>query len=86
VGWRHSSSTGKRSAKDASNKPSRVGFSIDEGCDIGWESGSPVSPEYEVGDNRFSGEVNWVEIDIRGEDFDREVPPEQRYQAAMVTQ
>jgi arylsulfatase len=63
-----------------------IGFSTDETFDIGRESGSPVSPEYSPRDNHFSGEVNWVEIDIRGDDFDREVSAAQRYQAAMVVQ
>jgi arylsulfatase len=39
-------------------------FSGDETCDIGKESGSPVSPDYGPTGNEFSGEVNWVQIDL----------------------
>ncbi len=63
-----------------------IGFSVDESLDIGRESGSPVSRDYGDGDNRFNGDVRWVHIDVQGHDFDRDVPPEQRYQAAMVQQ
>jgi arylsulfatase A-like enzyme len=61
-----------------------ISFSIDETCEVGRESGSPVSPDYPVYDNRFSGVVNWVSIDITGDDNDRQVSPEQRFKAVMV--
>ena len=63
-----------------------VAFSIDETCDVGMESGSPVSADYSSRGNRFSGEVSWVRIDTRGIDDDRLVPAEARFQAAMVHQ
>jgi hypothetical protein len=37
-------------------------FSADETLDIGFESGSSVTSDYNR--NRFSGEVNWVQIDV----------------------
>ena len=40
-------------------------FSADETCDVGKEGGSPVSPDYGPTSNEFSGEVNWVQIDLR---------------------
>jgi arylsulfatase len=61
-----------------------VAFSIDETLDVGRESGSPVSPEYDSRDNAFTGEVNWISIDARGVDYDREVPAGDRFQAAMA--
>lgn len=63
-----------------------VGFSIDETCDVGQDFGSPVSPDYHPHQNSFSGEVNWVHIDLSGDDYDREVSPKERFQAAMVWQ
>jgi arylsulfatase len=63
-----------------------IGFSIDETCDVGREAGAPVSPDYDSRQNRFSGEVNWVSIDITGDDNDRDVSPEERFQAAMAWQ
>lgn len=61
-----------------------IGFSIDETLDIGQDTGSPVSPEYPALHNEFTGQVNWVSIDARGNDHDRDVPARQRFQAAMV--
>jgi Sulfatase len=63
-------------------------FSTDEACDIGFQAGSPSSTDYGPRGNRFSGEVNWVEIDI-GEDavnLDHLITPEQRLQVAMAIQ
>jgi arylsulfatase A-like enzyme len=63
-------------------------FSADETCDVGFQAGSPSSTDYGPKGNRFSGEVNWVEIDI-GKDavnLDHLIAPEQRYRVAMGTQ
>jgi arylsulfatase A-like enzyme len=61
-------------------------FSADETCDVGREFGSPVSPDYGPQDNAFSGEVNWVQIDLEGEDSDHLISPEERFQIAMARQ
>jgi arylsulfatase A-like enzyme len=63
-----------------------IGFSIDETCEVGREAGAPVSPDYDSRQNRFSGEVNWVSIDVTGDDNDRDVTPEERFQASMAWQ
>jgi arylsulfatase A-like enzyme len=63
-------------------------FSADETCDVGFQAGSPSSTDYGPKGNRFSGEVNWVEIDI-GKDavnLDHLISPEQRYHVAMGIQ
>ncbi len=36
-----------------------------ETCDVGRDAGSPVSTDYGVKGNEFSGAVNWVQIDLR---------------------
>jgi arylsulfatase len=61
-----------------------VAFSIDETCDIGRDTGAPVSPDYRSHRNSFGGEVNWVHIDLRGDDHDREVSARERFKASMV--
>jgi arylsulfatase A-like enzyme len=61
-----------------------IAFSIDETCDVGRETGSPVSPDYGSDRNRFSGDVNWVQIDVTGDDHDRDVSPTERFQAIMA--
>jgi hypothetical protein len=63
-------------------------FSGDETCDVGKGTGSAVSPDYGAKHNEFSGEVNWVEIDI-GKDsvnLDHLISPEQRLELAMARQ
>ncbi len=61
-------------------------FSADETCDVGKETGSPVSPDYGPTDNEFSGEVNWVQIDLEKDDHDHLISPEERFQIAMARQ
>ncbi len=61
-------------------------FSADETCDIGNETGSPVTPDYET--RKFNGEVNWVEIDVAkaAEDVDHLIEPEERLALALAIQ
>jgi hypothetical protein len=61
-------------------------FSFDETCDIGKETGSPVSPDYGERGNEFSGEVSWVQIDLEKDDHDHLISPEERVQVAMARQ
>ncbi len=61
-------------------------FSADETLDIGNETGSPVTKDYKS--RKFSGEVNWVEIDVDkdAEDSDHFIKPEERFAIAMAIQ
>ena len=61
-------------------------FSADETCDVGLETGSPVSPEYGSRDNEFSGRVRWVQIDLGKDDHDHLITPEDRLHAVMARQ
>ena len=61
-------------------------FSADETCDVGKETGSPVSPDYGPSDNEFSGQVNWVQIDLEKDDQDHLISPEERFRVAMAVQ
>lgn len=63
-----------------------MGFSADETCDVGFEAGSPVSPEYAPRDNKFSGEVEWVQIDLEKDDHNHLITPEERFKVAMARQ
>jgi hypothetical protein len=63
-----------------------MAFSADETCDVGKETGSPVSTDYGPSDNKFSGEVNWVQIDLEKDDHDHLISPEERFQVAMARQ
>ena len=63
-------------------------FSADETCDLGYEAGSPVSEDYGPRDNEFTGEVNWVEIDVDKEALDQDhfLAPAERFHVAMALQ
>jgi len=61
-------------------------FSADETCDVGKETGSPVSPDYGPTQNEFSGKVNWVQIDLEEADSDHLISPEERFTIAMARQ
>ncbi len=63
-----------------------MAFSADETCDVGKETGSPVSTDYGPTGNEFSGEVNWVQIDLEKDDHDHMVSPEERFKVAMARQ
>ena len=55
-------------------------------CDVGKEGGSPVSPDYGPTGNEFSGEVNWVQIDLEKDDHDHLISPDERFTIAMARQ
>ena len=61
-------------------------FSADETCDVGRETGSPVSPDYGPEGNAFNGDVNWVQIDLEQDDHDHLVTPEERFRVVMARQ
>ena len=61
-------------------------FSADETCDVGMESGTPVSTDYSARGNEFTGSVKWIQLDIGKVDDDHFVSAEERYRIAMVRQ
>jgi len=61
-------------------------FSADETTDIGYESGTTVTPDYSAGTSRFSGKINWVQIDLGDDDHDHFIDPEERLRIAMARQ
>jgi arylsulfatase len=61
-------------------------FSADETTDIGHESGTTVTPDYTAHDSRFTGKINWVQIDLGSDDHDHFIDPEERLRIAMARQ
>ncbi|HET6944431.1 MAG TPA: sulfatase/phosphatase domain-containing protein, partial [Gaiellaceae bacterium] len=63
-------------------------FSGDETCDVGSDTASPVSDDYTSEGSRFTGTVEWVQIDIAeaAEDLDHLIAPEERLHIAMTRQ
>jgi arylsulfatase len=63
-------------------------FSADDGCDVGVDTGSPVSPDYGAHGNEFSGRVNGVQLAIAdaAESADHLVSPDEAIRVAMARQ
>lgn len=63
-------------------------FSADETTDVGYESGTTVSPDYTAHTSRFSGKIDWVRIDLGedAEDADHYIDPDERFRIAMARQ
>lgn len=63
-------------------------FSADDGCDVGVDTGAPVSPDYGPRGNEFSGQVKGVQLAIASdaESVDHLVSPEEAVRIAMARQ
>ena len=63
-------------------------FSADDGCDVGEDSGAPVSPDYGPLGNAFNGEVKGVQLSIADDpdNSDHLVKPEEAIRAALGRQ
>ncbi|MBJ7338717.1 arylsulfatase [Mycolicibacterium sp.] len=67
-------------------KTQPMGFSADEACDVGSDTGSPASPDYGPTGNRFTGEIEWVQLDIGDDGHDHLITAEERFNLAMARQ
>jgi len=61
-------------------------FSADETTDVGYQSGTAVSPDYTSRSSRFTGKINWVQLDVGTDDHDHFIDPEERLRVAMARQ
>ena len=61
-------------------------FSADETTDIGYESGTTVTPDYTAQTSRFTGKIHWVQLDLGTDDHDHFIDPEERLRIAMARQ
>ena len=67
-------------------KTQPMGYSADEACDVGSDTGSPASPDYGSTGNRFTGEIEWVQLDIGEDNHDHLITAEERFNLAMARQ
>lgn len=63
-----------------------MAYSADEACDVGSDTGSPASPDYGPTGNKFTGEIEWVQLDIGGDSHDHLITAEDRFNIAMARQ
>jgi arylsulfatase len=63
-------------------------FSADDGCDVGVDTGAPVSPDYGARGNQFNGVVKGVQLAIAedAESLDHLVSPEEAIRIALARQ
>jgi arylsulfatase len=63
-------------------------FSADDGCDVGEDTGAPVSPDYGSRGNAFNGRIRGIQLAIAedAEATDHLVSPEQALHIAMARQ
>ena len=61
-------------------------FSADETTDIGYESGTTVTPDYDAPRSRFTGRIHWVQLDVGTDDHDHFIDPDERLRIAMARQ
>ncbi len=63
-----------------------VVFSADDGCDIGQDGASAVSPDYKPGDNAFNGKVKGVLLSLGDDDGKHVIDPADAIRIAMARQ
>lgn len=61
-------------------------FSADETTDIGYESGTTVTPEYNAETSKFTGKIKWVRLDLGLDDHDHFIDPDDLFRIAMAKQ
>ncbi|MDH5333958.1 MAG: arylsulfatase, partial [Thermoleophilia bacterium] len=61
-------------------------YSADETCNVGYDSGTPVSDDYTGETSRFNGKVKWVQLDAGLDDHDHLITDEERLRVAMTIQ
>ena len=61
-------------------------YSGDETCDVGSDSGTPVSEDYTGDSSRFTGKVNWVELRVGDDGHDHLITPEELMRVATSIQ
>jgi arylsulfatase len=63
-----------------------MAYSADETCDLGSDTGTSVSDDYTPQTSRFTGTVNWVQLDAGDDNHDHLITPEDRLKVAMARQ
>jgi hypothetical protein len=56
---------GQKVAEGNVPKTEPFAYSADEGADVGMDNETPVSNDYKEGDNKFTGKIKKITIDIK---------------------
>jgi len=79
---------GKKAGSGKVGATAPLVFSADDGCDVGCDTGAPVSEDYGARANEFTGSVKGVEIAITADDMgaDHLVSPQEAIRLALARQ
>jgi arylsulfatase A-like enzyme len=61
-------------------------YSADETCDVGCDTGTPVSEDYTQATSPFTGTIHWVQLDIGDDSHDHLITPEELMRVATAIQ
>ena len=61
-------------------------YSADETCDVGRDTGTPVSEDYTSSASEFTGKIYWVQLDVGDDSHDHLVSPEELIRVATAIQ
>ena len=61
-------------------------YSADETCDVGRDTGTPVSEDYTSADSEFTGTVRWVQLDAGDDNHDHLISPDELMRVATTIQ
>ena len=61
-------------------------YSADETCDVGLDTGTPVSEDYTAASSGFTGTVNWVELSVGDDDHGHLITHEELMRVATTLQ
>ena len=61
-------------------------YSADETCDVGCDTGTPVSEDYTQATSPFTGTIHWVQLDIGDDSHDHLISPEELIRVATAIQ
>ena len=61
-------------------------YSADETCDVGCDTGTPVSEDYTQATSPFTGTIHWVQLDIGNDSHDHLITPEELMRVATAIQ
>jgi len=77
---------GKKAGDGRINATVPMIYSADETCDIGCDTGTPVSDDYSSADSAFTGTVHWVELHAGDDNHDHLITPEELMRVATTIQ
>ncbi len=77
---------GKKAGEGKIDATLAIVFSADDGCDVGEDSGAPVSPDYGPVGNGFNGEIRGVQLSIDDDPDNHVVDPKDAIRAALGRQ